>query len=135
MQNTLFNYEKWANDAFLNVAKKALTVIENSPNIAVNIYITFYTNHKNTIVSKDVLASYPKQITIVLENDFHDLKVEQNGFYVNLSFNGVRENIFIPFDALITFYDVENNISLAFKTKEEAKKTKAIKFTPDNSKK
>ncbi len=138
MTKQTYDYDNWINKAFIEVAKKALATIQANDNLKVNIYISFFTNHFKTKISKDVLANYPEQITIVLENDFHNLQVQEDGFIVNLSFNGIREDIFVPFTALISFYDTINNISLEFKQSKEPKndgnkplnKSKIIKFTP-----
>ena len=44
-------------------------------------------------------------MTIVLQHQFWDLKVTDDGFEVGLSFGGVPERLVVPFDAIKGFFD------------------------------
>ncbi len=44
-------------------------------------------------------------MTIVIQNRFWDLKVEDDGFSVGLSFGGVPATLHVPFAAVTEFLD------------------------------
>ena len=79
-----------------------------------HFYVTFDTRHPNTVVPSHLLDSHPEDMTIVLQNWFRDLNVDDSGFSVVLSFNDVLERIEIPFDAVTTFVDPAAEFGLSF---------------------
>ncbi len=78
-------------------------------------YISFRTDYPEVILSKNVKARYPKEITIVLQYQYKDLRVLEDRFSVNIAFNGVSETIEVPFSALTGFADPSVNFSLQFR--------------------
>ena len=56
-------------------------------------------------VSQRLLEQYPDDMTIVLQNQFWDLKVSETGFEVGLSFDDKPETLVIPFTAIKGFFD------------------------------
>lgn len=78
-------------------------------------YISFRTDYPEVILSKNVKARYPKEITIVLQYQYKDLRVLEDRFSVNIAFNGIGENIEVPFSALTGFADPSVNFSLQFR--------------------
>ena len=50
-------------------------------------------------------AQYPKEMTIILQNQFDNLIVSNDKFSVDLSFGGVSTTITVPFSTLKTFAD------------------------------
>jgi len=48
---------------------------------------------------------YPKEMTIILQNQFDNLVVEKDKFSVDLSFGGVASTVVVPFNALKAFVD------------------------------
>ena len=58
---------------------------------------------------------YPKEMTIVLQYQFQNLSVEEEGFSVVLSFNGTKETIYIPYKAITTFADPSVQFGLQFR--------------------
>ena len=57
---------------------------------------------------------YPEEMTIVLQHQFWDLKVTENGFEVGLSFGGVPEKLLVPFAAIKSFFDPSVQFGLQF---------------------
>ncbi|WP_370931866.1 SspB family protein [Bartonella sp. DGB1] len=68
-------------------------------------FITFCTNTKGVIISPKLKADYPEQMTIVLQHQFWDLKVNDELFEICLSFNSQPEKLIIPFKSIIKFID------------------------------
>jgi uncharacterized protein len=56
-------------------------------------------------MSQRLLEQYDKEMTIVLQNQYWDLKVTDTGFEVGLSFDGHPETLAIPFSAMKGFFD------------------------------
>ena len=70
-----------------------------------HFYISFKTQAPKVSISDSLMAQYPDEMTIVLQNQFENLIVTPEGFYVCLSFNHTPHDIYVPFDALTKFYD------------------------------
>ena len=58
-------------------------------------------------------------MTIVLQHQFWDLIVSEQGFEVGLSFNGVPERLIVPFDAVKGFFDPSVQFGLQFELTPE----------------
>jgi len=67
--------------------------------------ITFATTAPGVRLSDRMRAQYPEAMTIVLQHQFWDLTVDDEGFEVGLSFGGITERLAVPFDAVTAFYD------------------------------
>src|SRR6201998_1499779 len=67
--------------------------------------ITFATTAPGVRLSDRMRAQYPEAMTIILQHQFWDLVVDDDGFEVGLSFGGGPERLAIPFDAITAFYD------------------------------
>lgn len=117
--NTTLDYNALIDEAMHNIVKKALFVAQNTGLPGKHhFYISFLTNYKGVILSKRVKKNYPYEITIVLQHQFNELHVLNNKFKVSLSFNGIRENIVVPFAALTAFADPSVRFGLQFKHDE-----------------
>jgi hypothetical protein len=57
---------------------------------------------------------YPGEMTIVLQYQFYDLKVDDEKMGVTLSFNNVPERLEIPLAAITIFADPSVNFALQF---------------------
>ena len=53
-----------------------------------HFYISFDTHAEGVRLSDRLLAQYPDEMTIILQHQFWDLKVDDEGFEVGLSFGG-----------------------------------------------
>ena len=67
--------------------------------------ITFNTAAPGVRLSDRMRAQYPQTMTIVLQHQFWDLSVGEDGFEVGLSFGSVPERLAVPFDSIVAFYD------------------------------
>jgi hypothetical protein len=59
-------------------------------------------------------------MTIVIQHRFWDLKVEDRGFSVGLSFGGVPSTLVVPFAAVTDFVDPAVDFSLKFQAEGAA---------------
>ena len=77
-------------------------------------YISFDTRAEGVRLSDRLRAQYPDEMTIILQHQFWDLKVNEEGFEVGLSFGGVPERLSVPFDAINGFFDPSVQFGLQF---------------------
>ncbi len=81
-----------------------------------HFFISFDTQAEGVRLSPRLKAQYPKEMTIVLQHQFWDLVVTNQGFEVGLSFNGVPERLVVPFLAIKGFVDPSVQFGLQFAT-------------------
>src|SRR6266852_9499597 len=79
-----------------------------------HFYISFDTRADGVRLSPRMLAQYPKEMTIVLQHQFWDLVMTENGFEVGLSFGGTAERLSVPFAAIKGFFDPSVQFGLQF---------------------
>jgi hypothetical protein len=70
-----------------------------------HFFISFITRAPGVRISQRLLEQYPTEMTIVLQNQFWDLKVTETNFEVGLSFDDKPELLVIPFAAIKGFFD------------------------------
>ncbi|MEQ1510752.1 MAG: ClpXP protease specificity-enhancing factor SspB [Sphingopyxis sp.] len=85
-----------------------------------NFYITFKTRAPGVDIPAHLIARFPDEMTIVLENRFWDLSVNDDGFSVGLSFNQVGSILHIPFAAITAFVDPSVDFGLQFQVEAAA---------------
>ena len=68
-------------------------------------YITFATDAEGVELSANLREHYSDQMTIVLQNQFWGLMVDEDGFSVTLRFGGAPETLRVPWNALVSFAD------------------------------
>ena len=61
-----------------------------------------------------ILAKYPTEIRIVLQNQFSNLIVDDFGFHVTLYFGGMPTPLYVPFEAITSFLDPHVQFSMRF---------------------
>lgn len=79
-----------------------------------HFYITFDTRAEGVKLSPRLREQFPKDMTIILQHQFWDLAVTDEGFEVGLSFGGVPERVGVPFDAINAFFDPSVQFGLQF---------------------
>ena len=79
-----------------------------------HFYVTFDTRADGVRLSQRMLAQYPEEMTVVLQHQFWDLVVSEDGFEVGLSFGGVPERLTVPFTAIKAFVDPSVQFALQF---------------------
>ena len=79
-----------------------------------HFYVTFKTDYPGVEIPDYLRARYPSEMTIVLQHQFWDLDVGDDGFGVTLSFNDQPERLIVPFEALRVFADPGVEFGLQF---------------------
>jgi uncharacterized protein len=79
-----------------------------------HFFISFDTRAEGVRLSPRLREQYPEEITIVLQHQFWDLKVDDEGFEVGLSFAGVPEKLAVPYTAIKSFVDPSVQFALQF---------------------
>lgn len=79
-------------------------------------YITFKTDFEGVILPNHLKAKYPREMTIVIQHRFWNLKTESDGFQISLTFNQKNETLVIPFDSIVSLVDPSVRFALQFET-------------------
>ncbi|MDR2724415.1 MAG: ClpXP protease specificity-enhancing factor SspB [Holosporaceae bacterium] len=110
-----FKYDELVQKALISVVKKVLEEVAlNGLSGEHHFYIRFRTDHPATQIPAFLKERHPEEIMIVIQYQFWNLKVFPDKFCVDLSFNGVQENLSIPFSALTAFVDPSVKFALQF---------------------
>jgi hypothetical protein len=83
-----------------------------------HFFVSFLTHYPGVHLSARLRQHYPQEITIVLQYQFENLEVLDDYFSVTLTFDGVAEQIQVPFHAITAFSDPSVNFGLQFKHPE-----------------
>lgn len=121
MADDPLRYDRMVERALRNVVRDALreTAAKGLPG-GHHFYITFRTGHKGVSMPDWLRASYPEDITIVLQYQFWGLEVEDDRFAVTLSFNGRNERLEVPYEAVTAFADPSVKFGLQFESAKAA---------------
>src|SRR5712691_1733600 len=79
-----------------------------------HFYISFDTRSDGVRLSQRMRAQYPAEMTIVMQHQFWDLIVTEDGFELGLSFGGIPERLAIPFAAIKGFVDPSVQFAVQF---------------------
>ncbi|MQX37736.1 hypothetical protein GHC57_14535 [Roseospira navarrensis] len=104
--------------ALRGVLRDALRVVEAQGGLPGDhhFYITFETTRPGVVMPDRLRAQHPQDMTIVLQNQFWDLRVFDDALEVTLSFNRKRERLRVPFAAVTAFADPHASFGLQFQT-------------------
>jgi hypothetical protein len=115
---SLLPYDLWAQEAMRGVAVRALQyAAEQGIPGQHHFYVSFRTDQAGMNIPKRLLAQYPEEMTIVLQHQFWDLRVDEPAglFSVGLSFGGIASTLVVPFAALTAFADPHAQFGLRFR--------------------
>lgn len=84
-----------------------------------HFYISFDTRADGVKISPRLHEQYPEEMTIILQHQFWDLAVHEDGFEVGLSFGGIAEKLVVPFSAVKGFFDPSVQFGLQFENLDE----------------
>jgi uncharacterized protein len=79
-----------------------------------HLYLSFRTTAPGLEVPSSLRRQFPEEMTIVLQNQFWGLAVDDDAFSVQLKFGGRLEQLTVPFDALVAFADPSVPFGLRF---------------------
>jgi len=121
MTDDPLQYDRLVEKALKNVVREALLhVSKHGLPGAHHLYITFRTDHLGVLIPDTLRSRYPVEMTIVLQYQFWDLIIGEEGFEVTLSFNDRQQRLVIPFAAVNAFADPSVNFALQFQPVEPA---------------
>jgi hypothetical protein len=116
MTRDAIDYSSLVQAALLDgVVRRALeiTALEGLPGDH-HFYLVFRTDHPEARLSAALRDAYPEEMTIIIEHQYRDLQVEEDGFGVTLAFSGVQQRLWVPFRALVAFVDPSVELQLGF---------------------
>ena len=116
------HYEQLAQDALRGVIRSALEQAALPDGIpgAHHFYITFKTRAPGVSVPPDILAKYPDEMTVILQHQYWDRKVEPTKFSVMLKFGGMPKVLAMPYTSGTRFYDPSVQFLLQFEAPPSA---------------
>ena len=84
-----------------------------------HFFITFDTTHPDARLADWLKERYPTEMTVVMQHWFEDLEVADDGFSVTLNFGDAPENLYVPYDSILTFVDPSVEFGLRFETHDD----------------
>lgn len=115
--DSLIPYDEIVQEALRAVVGRVLGEIERSGGSlpgAHHFYITFKTHAPGVSIPAQLRQRFKDEMTIVLQNKFWDLAVDERGFSVGLSFNQMPAKLTVPFSAITAFVDPAVDFGLQF---------------------
>jgi hypothetical protein len=126
---SLLPYDEWVEAAMRQVVVRALAhvAVEGLPGEH-HFYLTFRTDYPGVVMPPRLRAQYPQEMTIVLQHQFWDLKMDQEAglISVGLSFGGVAAALVIPLGAVTGFADPFVRYGLRFQPVPVAEAIEAV---------
>ncbi len=112
---TEINYDRLVEKALKHVVIDALKIVEKQGLPGEHhFYIAFRTDYPGVKMDDLLKSQYPKEMTIVLQNQFSDLTVNDYAFSVTLRFSRVPYTLEIPFAAITYFGDPSVRFGISF---------------------
>jgi hypothetical protein len=84
-----------------------------------HFFITFDTRHPKAELAVWLMDRFPEEMTVVIQHEYEDLIVTDDGFSITLSFGDAPELLYIPYDSLKTFVDPSVEFGLKFETQSD----------------
>ena len=107
------NYSEILKKNMINVFKDVLKNIEiNGLQEGHHLYITFITNNSKNKIPNWLKEKHLQEMTIVIQYEYWNFKVNKNSFNIGLSFNNIKTDLNISFDSVISFTDPYANFGL-----------------------
>jgi hypothetical protein len=114
MTQDLIRYDVLVQEALRGVVRKIIgEVVKAGLPGQHHFYVSFDT-HPGVRMSTRLRQRYPTEMTVVLQHQFWDLNVSEVAFEVGLSFSGIPERLYIPFNAIKGFFDPSVQFGLEF---------------------
>ncbi len=122
-KNDKLHYDRMMENALRGVVREALeTAAATGLPGEHHFYITFRTEFPEVDIPARLKQRHPDEMTIVLQHQFWDLKVDADRFGVTLSFDRVHERLTIPYAAITAFVDPSVQFGLQFPASTPAPK-------------
>src|SRR3546814_18662806 len=124
-RGSLIPYDEIVQDALRAVVGRVLSQVVGSDSLPGehHFYITFKTQAPGVAIPGHLIAKFPDEMTIVLQNRFWALAVEDDHFSVGLSFKPTPTNMTITSEADTALFEPSVNFGLQSQARNQAKKT------------
>jgi hypothetical protein len=120
-------YDLLAQQALRGVVREALNIAAATGLPGEHhFYIAFNTKYPGVEISERLAQRYPREMTIVLQHQYWNLKVHDDRFEAELSFDNIPEKLVIPFDAVKGFLDPAVQFGLQFESVPVKSKLKEV---------
>ena len=121
VRDSLIPYDEIVQDALRAVVGRVLRQVEGTDSLPGehHFYITFKTQAAGVDIPAHLTAKFPDEMTIVLQNRFWDLNVDEDHFRVGLSFNQTPSMLVIPYAAITAFVDPSVDFGLQFQVSDD----------------
>ena len=122
LPDSLIPYDEIVQDTLRGVIGRVLNSVAESGGLPGehHFYITFKTTAPGVDIPQRLRERFPDEMTIVLQNRFWDLTVDDERFSVGLSFGQVPSKLVVPYRAITGFHDPAVNFELRFQATEDA---------------
>lgn len=121
MATDLIRYDLMVQDALRGVVRRVLgDVARYGLPGDHHLYVSFRTQHSGVRISNRLREQYPEEMTIVIQHQFWDLKAHESSFEIVLSFKNIHEQLVIPYEAIVGFFDPSVQFGLKFEVEENA---------------
>lgn len=111
----LIGYDEIIENSMRTVIYETLKKIEKKGLPGKHYFVlTFLTDFPKVSISKTLKAKYQDEMTIVIQYQYKDLKVNHDDFKISLSFNGKYEKLTVPYKSITSFADPSMNFGLKF---------------------
>ena len=121
MPDSLIPYDDIVQEALRAVVGRVLSGIQSNLDLpgGHHFYITFKTQAPGVAIPDHLRQRFPDEMTVVLQNKFWDLVVDDQGFEVGLTFSQVPTKLSIPFAAITAFVDPTVEFALHFQVPDD----------------
>ena len=127
MPEDLMRYDLLAQNALKGVVREALRIAETTGLPGEHhFYIAFNTRHQGVSMSEKLSQRYPREMTVVIQHQYWNLRVLEDRFEVELSFDNVPEHLVVPFDAVKGFLDPAVQFGLQFETQTPERRPREV---------
>jgi len=120
MSKDLIRYDLLVQDAMRGVMRKVLSDVAENGYLPGDHHFTisFRTDAPGVTISRRLAEQWPQELTIILQHQYSNLEVDDEGFGVTLSFRSIPEHLYIPFSAVTGFFDPSVEFGLRFEGAE-----------------
>ena len=121
LPDSLIPYDEIVQEALRAVVGRVLGSVAEAGGLPGehHFYITFKTQAPGVDIPQRLIERFPDEMTIVMQNRYWDLAVDDERFSIGLSFNQVPSKLVIPYSAITGFHDPAVNFELRFQATEE----------------
>lgn len=120
MATDIIRYDLLVQGAMRGVMRKVLADVAENGFLPGDHHFTisFRTDAPGVKISRRLQEQWPRELTIILQHQYSNLEVGDEGFGVTLFFRGVREDLYVPFATVTGFFDPSVEFGLRFESAE-----------------